>query len=1072
MARNVAVPEYTLGLDLGSASIGWALVELDSYHHPTGLLNAAVRIFEPGVEGSSLDIEQGKDKSKAVARREARLHRRQLRRRAARQRDLFLLLQGKGFLPAASDSSADLSSQRHQVLNGLDRTLATELRLNIAAQDAEAVEQVLPYYLRKLALDRKLTAYELGRVFYHLIQRRGFKSNRREGKKQDEEIGEVKASISELSAQIAASGARTLGEYYAGLNPHERRIRGRWTARSMYEHEFSLIWQSQQPHWQELLSEDLKSQLCELLFFQRPIAAQEHLIGFCELEPTERRASWASLEAQRFRVLQKVNDLAVILPGDLMEKKLSTSERNAVYALLDQEGDQTFAALRKKLGFKQAHFNLERGGEKKLRGNRTNALMRVFFRDSWQELPPETQADIVARWGITESEDEVVEWLKKEWALEESAARELAAHHPEDGHCSLSLKALRKVIPCLEGGESYETVRRSLYPDLFKPKIPLDELPIIRKVLPTLRNPAVERALTELRKVVNAIVRKYGKPYEIRIEMARELRKSRREREEATRRTRAIEKQREAAKRRILQECGIQNPSRADIEKALLFDECGGICPYTGKSIEFSSLFGDSQFDVEHIIPLSRCPDDSFLNKTLCYHEENRSRKRGRTPWEAYGGNEEQWDLILQRVRGWQPGNEAKLRRFQLCSLEKLEEFTQRQMNDTRYTTRLAVDLLSTLYGGRDIPCSDDTSRRVIHATTGMVTATLRKSWGLEAILREAAPAADAEHRGKPRTDHRHHAVDAITIALTSQAVVQRMSVAAASAPGWQQDRRVFRGMEAPWPNFVDSIRPVVEGMMVSHRPEHKMTGAFHDETNYGRPRLEGKKSYVHIRKPITALGEKDIASIVDPVVRRAVEEKSAFFGGDLRRCETANDWPSLPAANGRAIPIRKARIRKVLNVSPIAKGNRERFVMPSSNHHIEIFAKLDDHGKEIAWDGIVISLLDAAERKRKGGPVVARTYPESEGEYVFKFSLMGGDTVELHRSCDHEAGKCSPGLYRLRSIEGVGSMFFVRVTDARLIKDIAASKERWRPGAEALRRLDCRKVVVDVLGRMHPAND
>jgi CRISPR-associated endonuclease Csn1 len=578
--------------------------------------------------------------------------------------------------------------------------------------------------------------------------------------------------------------------------------------------------------------------------------------------------------------------------------------------------------------------------------------------------------------------------------------------------------------------------------------------------------------LTELRKVVNAIVREHGKPYEIRIEMARELRKSRKERDEATRRTRAIEKQREAAKRRILQECGIQNPSRADIEKALLFDECGGICPYTGKSIEFSSLLGDSQFDVEHIIPLSRCPDDSFLNKTLCYHEENRSRKRGRTPWEAYGGDEEQWSLILQRVRNWQPGNEAKLRRFQLCSLEKIEEFTQRQMNDTRYTTRLAVDLLSTLYGGRDIPCSAGTSRRVIHATTGMVTATLRKSWGLEAILREAVPAANAEHRGKPRTDHRHHAVDAITIALTSQAMVQRMSVAAASAPGWQQDRRVFRGMEAPWPNFVDSIRPVIEHMTISHRPEHKMSGAFHDETNYGRPRLEGKKSYVHIRKPITAFSKKDIANIVDPVVRRAVEEKFAFFGGDLSRCEAANDWPSLSAANGRTIPIRKARIRKVLNVSPVGKGNCERFVMPSSNHHIEVFAKLDEHGREIAWDGIVISLLEAAERKRKGEPVMARVYPESAEEYVFKFSLMGGDTVELHRSCDHPGGKCSPQLYRLRTIAANGQLSFVRINDARLKDEIKKAKEWWSPMCEGLRKLDCRKVVIDLLGQTHPAND
>ena len=895
--------------------------------------------------------------------------------------------------------------------------------------------------------------------------------NRREGKKQNEEIGKVKAGISELSAQIAASGARTLGEYFAGLNPHERRIRSRWTARSMYENEFSLIWQSQQAHRQDLLSEEFKAQLCELLFFQRPIAAQEHLIGFCELEARERRAPWVSLEAQRFCVLQKVNNLAVIIPGDLSERKLWASERKDVYELLDQEADQSFPAIRRKLGLKQAHFNLERSGEKKLRGNRINALMRRVFADSWQEMPYETQTEIVSRWASAESEDELVTWLKTNWALDECAARELAKSHPEHGYCSLSLKALCKVLPRMANGEAYETVRRALYPDLFKPKTPLDVLPVGRKALPPLRNPAVERALTELRKVVNAIVREYGKPYEIRIEMARELRRSRKERGEATRRIRTNQKNREEAKAKIPRECGIQNPSRADIEKALLFEECNGICPYTGRTIEFTSLFGDSQFDIEHIIPLSHCPDDSFLNKTLCYHEENRSRKRGRTPWEAYGADEEQFNLIVQRVQSWMPRNEAKLRRFLLRSESELEAFTARQMNDTRYTTRLAVDLLSTLYGGRDVPRGDGTNRMVIHATTGMVTATLRKSWGLEAILREAAPAANAEHRGNPRTDHRHHAIDAITIALTSEATVQRMSVAAANAPGWQQDRRVFRTLESPWPNFVDSIRPIVQGMIVSHRPEHKMSGAFHDETNYGRPRLEGKKSYVHVRKLISGLGEKDVASIVDPVVRRAVKEKFDSLGGDLRRCESANDWPTLLAANGRIIPIRKARIRRVLDVSVIGRGSRERFVKPSNNHHVEIFAKLDERGKEARWESIVVSLLEAAERKRKGEPIVAHTYPEPD-DYVFKFSLMGGDTVELHRNCDHSAALCVSALYRLRSIEGAGVLFFVRVTDARLKKDIASAKERWRPGADALRRMDCKKIVVDLLGKTHLASD
>lgn len=89
-----------LGIDLGSASLGWAVVETDATGEPIGLLRAGVRAFDPGVNGTELDIRQGKDESKAVERRQARLQRRQLRRRAGRQRDLFELLQSHGLMPS------------------------------------------------------------------------------------------------------------------------------------------------------------------------------------------------------------------------------------------------------------------------------------------------------------------------------------------------------------------------------------------------------------------------------------------------------------------------------------------------------------------------------------------------------------------------------------------------------------------------------------------------------------------------------------------------------------------------------------------------------------------------------------------------------------------------------------------------------------------------------------------------------------------------------------------------------------------------------------------------------------
>src|SRR5690606_9919479 len=103
-------------------------------------------------------------------------------------------------------------------------------------------------------------------------------------------------------------------------------------------------------------------------------------------------------------------------------------------------------------------------------------------------------------------------------------------------------------------------------------------------------------------------IRKYGKPDIIRIELARELKKSRKEREQTSRKNRHNEKSRKSAAKTILEECGIKNPSREDILRAQLYEECNGVCPYTGKSIGMGALFGEhSQFDIEHIIPYSRC---------------------------------------------------------------------------------------------------------------------------------------------------------------------------------------------------------------------------------------------------------------------------------------------------------------------------------------------------------------------------------------------------------------------------------------------------------------------------------
>ena len=695
-------------------------------------------------------------------------------------------------------------------------------------------------------------------------------------------------------------------------------------------------------------------------------------------------------------------------------------------------------------------------------------------------LSAEEQKQVVEEWRTSESEDFLVRRGMDYWGLDEIAAQRWAAAKPEDGHCALSRKAINRLLPLMLDGMSFKEAETKVYGNRFSGGLALDKLPplhvhrnikgsteaekLLAKLrLGAIRNPAVERALTELRKVVNAIVHEYGKPHEIRVELARELKKPRKERESATKQNRTRQKERDKAKADLLRECGLQNPSRADIEKALLYYECGGECPYTGRNFTLRQLFQDSQFDVEHIIPLSRYPDDSFQNKTLCWHEENRNIKRNKTPFDAYSKDTARWEEMQVRIKAWKPANPGKLKRFMLRSEDELEAFTARQMNDTRYASVLASRLLESLYGGRDETTPAGT-RQVIYASSGAVTATLRRVWGLEAILREAVPSNNGQSKGKPRTDHRHHAIDAITIALTRQSVIQTMARSASLDRRLEQDSRAFRRIPSPWPNFVESIRPHIEQMIISHRPEHKMSGALHDETNYGRPYKYNGKTTVNIRKPVTALSATDIEKIVDPAVQSAVRQKAAELGGDLTQCESAQNWPTLPSNNETTIPIKRVRIRKVMTPTPIASGPRERQVALANNHHAAIFAKLDEHGKEIRWDSISVSLYEAMERKRKKLSVIQRSYPEL-AEYQFKFSLMNGDIVEI---C--EAGIAQ--LYRLRSIESNGVFFLLSIRDARLKKEIAATGDRWRPSADALRKLSCRKVSVDTLGRVHPAND
>lgn len=1084
--RDVSAQPYVLGLDLGSASLGWALVGIDAMETAVSLIRAGVRIFEPGVDGSALEIQQGKDQSKAVDRRAERLRRRQLRRRVARQRELFGVLQGVGLLPAGAQGAGIGSEGRHQILNDLDDALADRYR---AGSNNEVFSQMPLYVLRKKALYEPLALDELGRVFFHLSQRRGFQSNRKDVKKktkEDEDQGQVKNAIHELEQAIEASGSQTLGEYLAGLDPHEQKVRRQWTGRKMFQKEFEKIWERQKEFHPALLTRELHDRIWNLLFFQRPVAAQEHLVGKCELELDKRRAPWAALPAQRFRLLQKVNDLRLIEEGG-NELPLNEVGRAAVFELLENHGTQSFAKIKQHLGLpKTAQFNLERGKAKELKGNVTAQSMRKVFGEHWKEFSEGKQNQIIENWRNSEKDEDLKREAMEHLGLDEAGANALLAEKAPSDHCSLSLTALRKILPLMCAGKSFKEAETEIYgnrysgaaahpllPVLrphrkhFRNSAPPPQDPLMASIANGLRNPAVERAITEMRKVVNAIVREHGKPYEIRIELARDLKKPRSKRLDETAKNRKREAENKALAKRMQEECGIpQPPSRKDLEKAKLWVEQQGECPYTGRSLPFSRLFDDDNgFDVDHILPRSRHPDDSFQNKVLCWGDTNRMVKRNQTPYEAFAEQDlESWQQILARVARWK--NPGKMRKFEIRSTDELEAFSSRQLNDTRYTSLLAARLLSTLYGGRDV-VENGRSRQVIFASTGAVTATLRQNWGFEQILRGIVPVEPGERSGKPRTDHRHHAIDAIVIALTRNNVIHAMARASALEP-WQPGTRSWRHVPQPWrtPDFYERVEQQVREMLTSHRPEHKVSGELHKGSNYGRPYLYKGKPTVHSRCKISDLSRNDIEAedvIVDRAVRDILRAKLAEVDGNPKAFEKLENTPYMTTPAGKRIPIRKVRIRETRNPLRVGQGPRERYVASGGIHHVELFVTRDEKRRE-TWDSRVVQITETYERRREKKPVVARIL-EEDPEAQFLFSISNDDTIEINNGDGYK-------VVRIKKSAENKQIFYVPVNDAHTDADqmkLAIVKSRT---PSTLKSLAPRKVVVDLLGRVHPAND
>jgi len=821
---------YRLALDLGSTSLGWAMIRLNEKNEPHAIIKAGVRIFSDGrnpKDGSSL----------AVTRRQARAMRRRRDRLLKRKSRMMLNLVEHGFFPADSAERKEF-----EILN--------------------------PYELRSRGLNEMLQPGEFARALFHINQRRGFKSNRKTDKK-DNDAGALKTALKNLRAVMADDGSRTVGEWLYKRHQSGQTVRARYRQtpikqengkskidksydlyidRAMIEAEFDALWNAQSRFNAALFTEAARLALKDCLLHQRPLKPVKP--GRCTLLPDEERAPLALPSTQQFRMYQEVNNLRILNEG-LQEGPLTLAQRDLLIAALEKNNKRSFTQIKRLLNLSgAAQFNFEDPKRQELKGNTTSAILSKgdYFDAAWFGFSLQRQDEIVSRLINEENETRLIAWLQSEFDFGEDRAERIASVALPEGYGSLCEKALSRILPELRkdiitfdkaviagGFEHHSNISHAstgeILPSLpyygeclqrhvgFGTGIPEDHP---EKRFGKIANPTVHIGLNQIRVVVNALIARYGHPSEVIVELARDLKQSQEQRKEANKRQADNQNRNTRLRQDIAAVLGIsvERVRMADIQKMILWEELSPDvadrrCPYSGVQIGVQMLLSD-QVEIEHILPFSQTLDDGLNNKTVAMRQANRV-KGNRTPSEAKN------DFLAQ---GWtqqdmliRAEKMPKNKRYRFADdgyqrwLKEDKTFLARALNDTRHLSRVAREYMSLI-------CPQNT--RVI---PGQMTAMLRSKFGLNDVL--------GLNGEKNRNDHRHHAVDACVIAITDQRMLQQFARASAAARE-QNLARLVESMPLPWETYRDHVARAVNSIYVSHKPDHGHEGAMHNDTAYG----------------------------------------------------------------------------------------------------------------------------------------------------------------------------------------------------------------------------------------------
>lgn len=944
--------KYILGLDIGIASIGWAVVhEAENKEELSQVIASGTikvdfdnftYINEKGKssdKGNPVELfNKGYTVSPNLVRRQSRSARRKLQRFKLRRADLIKLLQKNGFIDEDTALCEDGKNTTHET-----------------------------YLLRALAAKEEISLSDLAKVMLMINKKRGYKGGKKSDNSTEEDESAFLSAITDRSRRLIKN-EQTVGQYlWSQLADHPlKSIKRQIFYRKDYEDEFEQIWKTQLKYHPELTRKLKKQIKNRVIFYQRPIESKKYAVGFCELESKQievekngkkivvttgsKVCPVSSPLFQEFRMWQRLNDVIVKHKVTLEHRPLTKEEKSLLASELSIRKEVTKGEAIKML-FKSRSRSYDLNFDK-LIGNETqarlvNAYLSILEQSGHNKLDiKEMGAQIIKEaiknvfkhlgyktdmldgrivneqeiyqqsfyrlWHLLYSfpgdnsrtgKETLVRRVKEFFDFDSDDYARLVANVTfPDGYGNLSAKAIQKILPKLKEGFQYSVAcelvgyqhsKRSITNQENEERILQHHLDIIPHN--SLRNPLVERILNQMIRLVNGLIEEYAPTYgsfdEIRIELARELRNNADQRRKLTKTIEENENERRTCRAELIAKLGeagikVSYVSDNDILKYRLYKELaknGYKTLYSQTKVDLVELIMGRMFDKEHIIPKSKNPSNAFsvLTIELCSINDEKGDMTALdyVRWKYGEDAAQQYILRINDLFKQKAISYAKKENLLLKSADIPNEPLNRDLGLTQFINRKAFEILAHV------------SRKVV-PTTGSITKRLREDWQLINVLQEVVWEkyeklglidVATDKNGNPvkrinneawtkRTDHRNHAIDAITVAFTQPAFIYYLNSLNAESEQREQlmkmrQKYLYKDAHGNWrfnaPMPIGELRSIakkqLENMIIAQRtarqvatPNNNITkskktkqsnkqtsltprGKLHDDTLYGR---------------------------------------------------------------------------------------------------------------------------------------------------------------------------------------------------------------------------------------------